>query len=329
MPHKKMNKSAEKALLSTLANKARLNIVFALVDGEKNVTEIMETLGIGQTLVSHNLKRLAGSGFVRVRRQGNFRYYSLNKDFAAPFLQAIDPTLRRGRGDSIRLRAIIMQSPVVIIAFDREGVITFVSGDTMPRFGLAARRMLGATLAGLSRRDLKDLDRPALEGKTVGRTIRTGKKTFDILTVPYRDASGRVIGGISVTHEVTGRAGAEAALRSIAREWRSLAEGSPDLIADVDRDGVFLVVNREIKGFTREQVIGTVLYDYLPESIRKEVGAKLRNVFRTGREEHFRSTGVGRTVAEGMFECRIVAHKNKGRAISVTFTARGAGPGKR
>ena len=166
--HVKLNKSAERALLGALANKVRLNIVFALVEKEKNVTELMETLGIGQTLISHNLKRLAASGFVKVRRQGNFRYYSLNKDFAEPFLQAIDPTLRRGPHEGRRLRAIFMQSPVVIAAFDRDGIITFVSGDTMPRFGLPTQKMLGRRIADLARHGApKNVDGLVLEGKPV------------------------------------------------------------------------------------------------------------------------------------------------------------------
>jgi len=329
MAHKKMNKSAERALLAALANKARLNILFALLVGEKNVSQLAETFGLEQPLVSHNLKRLAASGFVRVRRQGNFHYYSLNKDFATPFLQAIDPTLKRDHGDGLRLRAIIMQSPVVIIAFDKDGIITFVSGDTLPRFGLPAQKMLARSLASISRAGSKDADRGVLSGRTVHRTVRKGKKTFDVLTVPYKDGKGRIIGGIGVTHEVTARAAAAVDLRRIAGEWRSLAEGSPDLIADIDRYGVFIIANREIKGFTREQVIGTVLYDYLPESVRKEAGMKLRSVFRTGIEERFRSAGMGRTVAEGMFECRIVAHKKKGKIVSLTFTARAVPKGKR
>jgi len=93
----KLDKNFDRGPLSALANKARLSIVFALLNGEKNVSELVETLGLEQTLVSHGLKRLASQGYVKMRRQGNFHYYSLNKKFALPILHAIDPTLKKGR----------------------------------------------------------------------------------------------------------------------------------------------------------------------------------------------------------------------------------------
>ncbi|HTM68283.1 MAG TPA: metalloregulator ArsR/SmtB family transcription factor [Candidatus Binatia bacterium] len=326
----KMNRSAERALLGTLANKARLNILFALIGGEKNVTELAAMFGLPQPLVSHNLQRLTRSGFVSVRRAGNFHYYALNARVAAPFLQAIDPTLRTRKQKGVWLRAILTQTPVVIVAFDLDGLITFVSGDTVPRFGLPSHKLLGRSLHELSARGGFAEDRAALRGRTIERTTRSGKRSFDVVTVPYKDERGRIIGGISVTIDAARRARAEVALSKTVAEWRALAEGSPDLIATIDRDGVFLVANREIMGRTREDVVGTILYDYLPAAVRKEAGAKLRGVFRTGREEHFRAGGMGRTsLAQGLFECRIVARRDGGKVVSVTFTARSVGGKKK
>jgi PAS domain S-box-containing protein len=106
------------------------------------------------------------------------------------------------------------------------------------------------------------------------------------------------------------------------QEWSSLAEGSPDLIARIDKKGIFLLANREIAGFTREKAIGTILYDYLPEGIRKEVRSKLRDAIGSGEERRFISSGIGQVNAPGMFECRIIPLKSKGKVIAVTFTAR-------
>ncbi|HTK60173.1 MAG TPA: metalloregulator ArsR/SmtB family transcription factor [Candidatus Baltobacteraceae bacterium] len=325
MPAKKhaADKTAQKGLLGALANKSRLNILFALLEGEKNVSELAELFGLAQPLVSHNVKRLADAGFITSRRQGHFRYYSLNKDFSAPFLQAIDPTLRKGGKEKLRFRAILTQSPVVVLAYDTQGVITFVSGDTASNFGHAPPSLLGKSVfRSFPGREIALGLRQALRGKTAYWTSKLRKSTFDFTCVPYKDARKRVIGGIVVSHDVSRRAEAETVLNRSVLEWRSLAEGSPDLIARIDRDGVFMIVNRDIAGHSREQVIGTVLYDYLPEAIRREAGTKLRRIFRLGGEASFLTKGMGKADMQGLFECRIMPLKRKGRTIAVTFTAR-------
>lgn len=323
---KKTRKSAAskgKTMFSVLANKARLNILFALVGGEKNVTQLEEGLGIGQTLVSYGVKRLADGGFIKVRRHRQFRYYSLNKGFADPFLRAIDPTLKKGPKGEVRLRAIITQSPITVIAFDAQGHVTFVSGDTKSRFGITSRKLLGGPLFGIlrSRKDTVGNLRRALGGETSHWTIGRGGRTFDATAVPYKRGR-RVIGGICVTHDMSRHAEAEAVLRRTIEEWRSLAEGSPDLIAHIDRHGVILVINRRLEGLSKERVIGTLLYEYLPKDLRAEVAGRLRAVFASGKKEGFRSKGLGRDDADGMFECRMVPFRNRGKIVAVTFTAR-------
>src|SRR6188474_1641681 len=72
-------------MFSALANKVRLDILVCLGGGEKNVSTLMKELGLGQTLVSHNLRKLVVVGFINDRKDGNFRYYSLNKEFSEPF----------------------------------------------------------------------------------------------------------------------------------------------------------------------------------------------------------------------------------------------------
>jgi len=74
---------------SALANQVRLDLLVCLGDGEKNVSTLMKELGLGQTLVSHNLRKLVIVGFINDRKEGNFRYYSLNKEFSEPFFVLI------------------------------------------------------------------------------------------------------------------------------------------------------------------------------------------------------------------------------------------------
>ncbi len=66
-------------MLRALADEARLNIVHHLAGlGEVNVTEICQSLGISQPLVSWHLRRLRRAELVRTRRFGRQVYCSLD-----------------------------------------------------------------------------------------------------------------------------------------------------------------------------------------------------------------------------------------------------------
>ncbi len=85
-----MIKQPYKFFFHTLANKTRLEIVHTLLDGEMNVTELIKKLRMKQSTVSHNLKRLELCKFVILRRDGPYRYYSLNNETIKPLLKLID-----------------------------------------------------------------------------------------------------------------------------------------------------------------------------------------------------------------------------------------------
>jgi DNA-binding transcriptional ArsR family regulator len=68
-----------KKMLRALADVARLNIVHHLADQrEVNVTEICQSLGISQPLVSWHLAMLRRAELVRTRRLGRQVYCSLD-----------------------------------------------------------------------------------------------------------------------------------------------------------------------------------------------------------------------------------------------------------
>lgn len=63
--------------LRALAEPARLQILQALQAGERTVTELVETTGLGQANVSKHLQLLLGAGFVSRRKDGLFTRYRL------------------------------------------------------------------------------------------------------------------------------------------------------------------------------------------------------------------------------------------------------------
>ncbi len=67
-------------LLFIASDETRLKILCALLDGSKNVSEIVAATEASQSLVSHQLKVLRNANLVSTRKEGNFVYYSLTDD---------------------------------------------------------------------------------------------------------------------------------------------------------------------------------------------------------------------------------------------------------
>ncbi len=79
MEIEKMEANADQAtrLLTAMANSKRLLILCNLLDGEMNVTELGEKVGLGQSPLSQHLSKLRAWDFVKTRRDGQQVYYSV------------------------------------------------------------------------------------------------------------------------------------------------------------------------------------------------------------------------------------------------------------
>ena len=67
-------------LFKMFGDSSRIKILCDLFDGEKNVTEICEDVGMTQSAVSHQLKALKNGKLIKSRREGKAIYYSLDDD---------------------------------------------------------------------------------------------------------------------------------------------------------------------------------------------------------------------------------------------------------
>lgn len=67
-------------LYKVFGDLTRIRILYSLLEGEKNVGEISETIEMNQSAVSHQLRLLKQSDLVKVRRDGKSMYYSLADD---------------------------------------------------------------------------------------------------------------------------------------------------------------------------------------------------------------------------------------------------------
>jgi len=65
------------ARFRALGDETRLLLLELLTAGERNVGELMDVTGLGQSLISHHLRALREAGLVHDRRDGRWVYYSI------------------------------------------------------------------------------------------------------------------------------------------------------------------------------------------------------------------------------------------------------------
>ncbi len=76
------NAKLASSFLKSLANENRLVILCALAEGEKNVGQLEEILGVRQPTLSQQLARLRTDKMVTTRRESKQIYYSICNDDA-------------------------------------------------------------------------------------------------------------------------------------------------------------------------------------------------------------------------------------------------------
>jgi DNA-binding transcriptional ArsR family regulator len=84
-----MQAAAASGLLKVLANETRLQILCLLVEGEKPVNELEESLGLGQSAISQHLAILRRERAVTTRREAQRIYYSIASPEAAKLLNTL------------------------------------------------------------------------------------------------------------------------------------------------------------------------------------------------------------------------------------------------
>jgi len=88
IPNTKTLEAMEK-LLNVASDYTRLKILYALIDGEKNVSEIQEIADASQSLVSHQLKVLRDNNLVNYRKDGTRVVYFLSDEHVREIIQVV------------------------------------------------------------------------------------------------------------------------------------------------------------------------------------------------------------------------------------------------
>jgi ArsR family transcriptional regulator len=84
-------------LFKLFGDVSRLNILCALIGGERCVEDLTETLNISQSAVSHQLRILKTGRLVKGRRDGKRVYYSLADDHVYSMMRQALEHVREAR----------------------------------------------------------------------------------------------------------------------------------------------------------------------------------------------------------------------------------------
>ena len=75
--------------LKSLSDETRLRILNLLLERECCVCEVMQALNISQTRASRNLSILYDAGFLKLRKEGLWSLYSLNREEAPEYFSEL------------------------------------------------------------------------------------------------------------------------------------------------------------------------------------------------------------------------------------------------
>ena len=76
-------------IMKALAHPQRLMLMCHLAEGEKNVSELLELCDISQSQLSQFLKRMERERLLKLRKEGNFVFYSISDKNILKLIQSM------------------------------------------------------------------------------------------------------------------------------------------------------------------------------------------------------------------------------------------------
>jgi len=206
---------------------------------------------------------------------GRFLFYSVGRDISER--RRIQ---RRLRDSEDRLRAILRDLPVALVALDREGTVTLGEGLHLPLAGVPPGEAVGqsafALLAHLS--GAEQVLRRALAGESLVQKARVDGRRLECHFTPLRDARGGLVGTVCVAADVSERHRLRRALRESEERLRLALAGTQAAAVDWDFEAGVVHVGpywAERLGLPGGALRGTV-DEILPRLVRPEEQARVR-----------------------------------------------------
>ncbi len=94
--------------------------------------------------------------------------------------------------------------------------------------------------------------------------------------------SGNEVNGVTlIIRDLTQRKNAEDLIKKSEEKYRSLVENAEDIIITLDKENYIQFINHTHLNAPLDQVVGTSIFDYVPEEFKVVVKQKLENIFLT------------------------------------------------
>jgi len=166
------------------------------------------------------------------------------------------------------------------------------------------------------------LDHGKWEG--VVKRVRKNGTRFDarVVVTPRRDASGRPIGFLLMSKDISGEVRATEELREQQAYTRGLVEANIDALMATDPLGVITDVNRQMcamTGFQREELIGTPMKRYFTDPERAEDG--IRQVLAEDRVANYELVMRAKDGKEIAVSCNAATFRDANGRLQGVFAA--------
>ncbi|WP_242589069.1 PAS domain-containing sensor histidine kinase [Corallococcus macrosporus] len=146
-------------------------------------------------------------------------------------------TLRQERDEAReQLQRVLTQLPVVLWAFDTQGVFTLFEGEGVTSTAVPAQVMRGRSVFEVfrDRRDVLEVILRALAGERLSTELYLMGVWFEVRLLPVFDPGGRVVSVSGVSLDITERRRAEQELRASETRYRLATQATRDIIWDWD-----------------------------------------------------------------------------------------------
>lgn len=166
------------------------------------------------------------------------------------------------------LRAIMESATDAIILKDAEGRVLLANEASARVFGCPTEELIGQEISHRFQPDaaatIRATDRLVIETgqvhtyESAGRSNDPGR-IFLVTKTPWRDETGRIVGLVSISRDITERKCAENALRESEARWRAVCDGSPFGVFITDGAGRCLYTNaryQELTSLTYAEALG-------------------------------------------------------------------------
>ncbi len=164
------------------------------------------------------------------------------------------------------------------------------------------------------------------EGKWEGTIVRLRKDgqrfTARVVLTPRRDATGRLIGFLLISKDISNEIRLTEELQATQFYTRSLIESNIDALMTTDALGIITDVNQQMEALTeysREELIGTPFKKYFTDPQRAEEGVKL--VLREGKVTNYELNARSKSGRETMVSYNASIFRDAQRKVQGVFAA--------